>query len=266
MGSARLAFLVVSSSAVFACTDPPGDPVLIIDLIGDNSRATDITGLGFSPSRVELMISDTVDGEPRLVVVPDSSGKSLKLTFDSSGMAHDFVSLFSPRAGFLHQVRFIEDGVAITGPAAPGGSALAKVPSGLQTGIKISPAAGPPFELQRFRNTRIEVRFDVAHQVNRPKKAEFHFKLSLTAVLRQGPADSLIPLDRVVVAPMVAGAMALVLSRDTALREQPCRLIDRMLRNAGAINGPASSVAGNRLLDADRAVRNPVTQGVRQCP
>lgn len=181
-----------------ACTDPPGDPVLIIDLVGDNSRAVDITGLDFSPQRVELLISESLTSPPVLIVVPDSGGKTLSLGFSQSHIARESLSLFAPKAGFLHQIRFIEDGVDVIGPAAAGG-AIAKVPSGLQTGIKISPADGVPFELQRHRATRIEAKFDVRHQVNRPKTSEFHFKPSLRAALVTPATDLPIPLDEVVV-------------------------------------------------------------------
>lgn len=168
-----------------ACVDPPGDPILEIDLVGDNSNATDISSLGFAPTRIELLISETQAGEPQKILVPDSGGREISLSFDQGPIARETLAMYVPKAGFLHQIRLILDGATVAGPAAPSGTALAKVPSGPQTGIKISPRDGVPFELRRNSSTRIEVRIDVGDQINRPKKTEFHFKPTLQAILME---------------------------------------------------------------------------------
>lgn len=190
----------VSAAAVLlllGCGDPPGDPVLVIELVADNSRATDVTALGFSPQRVELVLSDTPTGTREVVTIPDSSGKTLTLAFDATHVARNTVTFFVPKAGFVHQIRFIEDGVTVIGP--PPGATIARVPSGPQTGIKISPIDGIPFELQRNKTTHVEASFDVAHQINRPQGDGFHFKPSLQARLIQPPAPLNVTTDEVVV-------------------------------------------------------------------
>jgi len=65
----------------------------------------------------------------------------------------------------------------------------------------------------------------------------------------------------------VAGAAALVLSTDLSQRGKPCRLADRILRNAAVIPALANAnVASGRRLDLAAAVANTTSTPVRSCP
>lgn len=183
---------VVAGIGLFAagCTgDPPDDGFLFISFLADNTGQEDVSELGLTTSGVEVLLSDTPTGEQRRVPIPNTAGKNIVLTFGPDHHALATATLGVPK-GFVHQVRFIANGVEVRGSAAPGGSALAKLPSGPQTGLKINPASGVPFEIVSKQTTRISVQFTVADQLNRPKGIGFLFKPTLEAELAQDAAEA----------------------------------------------------------------------------
>jgi hypothetical protein len=181
------------------CTgDPPDDGLLFIPFLADNTDAEDVSELELTTSGIEVILSDTADGEQRRVPIPNSAGKSIVLSFGPDKRALATATLGVPKR-FVHQIRFIANGVAVRGPAAPGGSAIAKLPSGPQTGLKINPANGLPFEIVPKKTTRISVQFRVADQLNRPKGQGFLFKPTLEAQLIEEAAESpIVPGELVV--------------------------------------------------------------------
>lgn len=186
--------LSLSLSLVLSgCVDPPGDAILILDVAAENAGAEDLAGLRLEASDVELTLSDTADGPTRQVVLPrQASGPAaFEVSFDEGSPVLTTVRLFVP-TGWLHQVRFITQGVVVRGPAAASGNALARVPSGPETGLKLHMENGP-FDLVANHATRIATHIDVRRQLLRPPGQGFLFKPSLSAEL-VAPASSELPV------------------------------------------------------------------------
>ena len=67
-------------------------------------------------------------------------------------------------------------------------------------------------------------------------------------------------------AAMVSGTAALLISHDSTLLGQPCRVADRILRNADNIDGLRDEIANGAVLNVERLINDVVTIPVRTCP
>jgi subtilisin family serine protease len=172
--------------AVIGCVDPPGDGFVALTVRADNVGATDVAELEIRASRLEVLISNTPDGEVRRHEVASAAGARVLLQFGSENLSFATVAFAAPK-GFLHQIRIITDGVVVRGPATSSGSALAKLPSGAQTGLKVVPDDGTPFEIREGLTTSIGTSFAVASQLRRPPGQGLLFQPTLKAVLMAGP-------------------------------------------------------------------------------
>lgn len=177
--------------------DPPGDGFLIIFVAADNTGADDVGIVEIAPSNIEVVISDTSDGEQRVHTFP-ADAPALVLEF-VDGLASRSFTLPVP-AGFVHQVRLIADSADVVGPPvgncenAQSGRCNstdtvihARIPSGSQTGLKINPLDGTPFPIFQNRATTIDVFFFVQDKLVRNRGNGYKWKPTLDATLVNAP-------------------------------------------------------------------------------
>ncbi len=136
------------------------------------------------------------DPSTERVITVDSTSR----TFDFVGDLHDLSSrqlgFFTVPAGFIFQVRAVSVSMTIT---LRGETHTVTVPSGSQTGIKVEPIDGVPFEVRDGERTGARIVFNPFEQLLRNRGQGFKMKPVLVAEHVSLQELSPILLDRIVV-------------------------------------------------------------------
>ncbi len=164
---------------------------------GQRETLEGLEGINVSVIRVDAVVQ-TEPGDPssEQVVVVDTTHHQIQLVGDLKNLAPRQIAFFNVPAGDLTQLRMIIDEATIS---LRGETHSIKIPSGEQTGLKIEPIDGAPFEIVDQQRKSIRIVFNPFEQLIRNKGQGFMFKPVLEAENVTLEELSPILLDRIIV-------------------------------------------------------------------
>jgi len=142
--------------------DPPASGLLIVGLEALPATGTRLEGLTSLATHIERVdVIHTAAGATQVLTVGPEP-VDLDIADLRPGRRQVFLRLVVP-AGTVEQIRLITEGGSIV---LPSGTFPVRVPSGPQTGLKITPEEGePPFPIIADETTAVLVTFDPAHSI-----------------------------------------------------------------------------------------------------
>lgn len=151
--------------AASSCDDPPALGHMEIALAPYNQGELGIRSIGLLPTRLEVVHSEALDSDRRVIVLADAFEE---LTVDVYDDIREIPIGAAPvPVGFVHEIRLITpDGVVRT-RLSPEGEILT-IPSSTQTGIKAAPENGEPFPIREGAITRILILLNAGEVIHAP--------------------------------------------------------------------------------------------------
>jgi subtilisin family serine protease len=148
-----------------SCDDPPATGNLQISIAAFHPGQLQIESILLTPTRLEAIHSETLDGDRRTVVLATNL-VALSLLV-SNEVRPELLGAAAAPVGFIHEIRLVTpDGTVHTG-LDPDGEFLT-IPSGSQSGIKAAPVGGLPFPVRENETTHILVLLDAGEKIHAP--------------------------------------------------------------------------------------------------
>lgn len=163
-------FLVLASVCLAGANcdeeDPPGDGFLLVTAMVTDLARTDLEdfrSVSVDVERVDVVYRSSCDDSSTEEIRTVSSESTVFSLSPIGGRSPRLVARFPIAPGCVMQVRMISGDVTVVVGEE---TLVGWVPSGPQTGLKITPGEDePPFEIQSGRTTTIRVDYDPNHQL-----------------------------------------------------------------------------------------------------
>jgi hypothetical protein len=197
-----LFIFVVITVNLGSCRDPEDTGLLILAVEHLDAAGSDLEGLSdiqLSIKRMDVVLrSDPNDPSTEKVVTIDEEERTVILTGIAERVPRQIARVYVP-VGYVYQIRLVavdEESIFI---AIKGEPSFVKLPSGPQTGLKIVPDDGKPFEIKKDERTGVKVIFNPAYQINHNNGVGYIMHPVIKA--EHADPDKLFPMfhDRIIV-------------------------------------------------------------------